>query len=78
MTLVRRGAVVQAEGMSEPGAGDAGMVRYITIGVVAGLFAGVVIGMLVEPVGVGFGIGGGLFLGILVATIAWMVRRPAR
>lgn len=64
--------------MSEPKASDAGMARYITIGVVAGMLAGVVIGMLVEPVGVGFGIAGGLFLGILGATIAWMIRRPAK
>jgi hypothetical protein len=64
--------------MSEPGAADAGMVRYILVGVVAGMLVGVVLGMLIEPVGVGFGIGGGLFLGILVATIAWMIRRPAR
>ncbi|MGJ0389441.1 hypothetical protein [Microbacterium sp. CGR1] len=64
--------------MSEPGATDAGMVKYITIGVLAGLFLGVIIGMLVEPIGVGFGISGGLFLGILVATIAWLIRRPPK
>ncbi|GAA2944551.1 hypothetical protein GCM10010458_32270 [Microbacterium luteolum] len=65
-------------GMSEPGAADAGMTKYIVIGVLAGMFVGVVVGMFVEPIGVGFGISGGLFLGILVATIAWMIRRRAK
>ncbi|MBT2474048.1 hypothetical protein J7E68_05535 [Microbacterium sp. ISL-103] len=64
--------------MSDPGATDAGMVKYITIGVLAGVFVGVLVGMFVEPIGVGFGISGGLFLGILVATIAWLVRRQAK
>ncbi|MFJ5000099.1 hypothetical protein ACIP5T_18245 [Microbacterium sp. NPDC088619] len=45
---------------------------------VVGMLVGAVVAMFVAPIGVGFGISGGLFLGILMATIAWMTRRQVK
>lgn len=59
-------------------AADAGLTRYIIIGVVVGMIAGPVLGMLVPAVGVGFGISIGLFVGIIGAVIAWFVVRPTK
>lgn len=71
-------------GMGEKAAGDkaaaadAGLTRYVIIGVVIGMLAGPVLGMLVPSIGVGFGISIGLFVGIVGAVIAWFVVRPKK
>lgn len=59
-------------------AADAGLTRYMIIGIVVGMIAGPVLGMLVPTIGVGFGISIGLMLGILGAVIAWLVVRPKK
>jgi fucose permease len=64
--------------MTKTPSDDAGLVRYVIIGVVAGMFIGPLIGLLVPSIGVGFGIALGLTLGILGATVAWFIRRPTR
>lgn len=64
--------------MSEKSAEDAGLTRYVVIGVVTGMISGPVLGILVPSIGVGFGISIGLMLGILGAVIAWFTVRPKR
>lgn len=65
-------------GMADNAAGDAGLARYVIIGVVVGIIAGPLIGLLVPSIGVGFGISLGLFLGIIGAVIAWFAVRPKK
>jgi len=69
--------------MGEKAAGDkavadAGLGRYVTVGVVVGMIAGPVLGMLVPSIGVGLGIPIGVFVGIIGAVIAWYLVRPTK
>ena len=64
--------------MGDKAAEDAGLTRYIIIGVVIGMIPGPVLGMLVPSISVGFGISIGLMVGILGAVIAWYAVRPKK
>jgi hypothetical protein len=54
---------------------DAGLPKYVIIGVVAGMLAGAVGGLVVPSLGVGFGLSIGIIVGIAFGMALWFARR---
>jgi hypothetical protein len=54
---------------------DAGLPKYVIIGVVAGMLAGAVGGLVVPSLGVGFGLSIGIVVGIAIGVALWFARR---